>query len=417
MNAGRQADREVFRMRRLICAAVVAWLAATVSGIAVSSPSLAGERKPHSSKALSHQALTRQDLRIGLLLAGGPHAVVADDIAAGLDLALSEANRTAGGRHLVVVREDGDGGPLDSAARAQALAAAAAVDVFIGPATRTELPALREAAADVHLPLIVPVAEGALAPQHCSPYVFNLVPADDRVAGLVGAWIGGGGAGRRPAARHAYVLVPDDKAARANVAAFERQFEAAGGEIVGEESVSGSDPEFSAYLAKLRLVGADTMYAPFTGASAQALASDFKSLGLDSRVTVVGGAAGPAAASDGVRAVDYVPGLDTPENQKFRAAFEKRFGRAPSPEAARGYDAGRMIIEALRTAHGQAEQEAGLPALLAQVSFAGPRGTVRGGSLEQLSIVGGDAAGDKFLGRIAPTSPAPADSCHAPARS
>ncbi|MBV8534105.1 MAG: ABC transporter substrate-binding protein [Alphaproteobacteria bacterium] len=403
-------------MRRVMCAAVVAWLATTVSGIAVS-PSLAGERKPHSAKPLSHHASTRQDLRIGLLLAGGPHGAAADDIAAGLDLALAEANRTAGGRHLVVVREDGDGGPTDSAARAQALAAAGAADVFVGPATRTELPALREAAAEVQVPLIVPVSEGALAAQDCSPYVFNLVPADDRVAGLVGAWIGGGGAGRRPAGKHAYVLVPDDKAARANVAAFERQFEAAGGEIVGEESVSGSDPEFSAYLAKLRLVGADTMYAPFTGAPAKALASDFKSLGLETRVTVVGGAAGPAAGSGGIRAVDYVPGLDTPENQHFRTAFETRFGRAPSPEAARGYDAGRMIVEALRTAHGQPEQDGGLATLLAQVSFTGPRGAVRGGALEQLSVVDGANPDDKLLGRIAPTSPAPADSCHAPARS
>jgi len=397
-------------MRRLICAAVVAGLAATVSGMAMPQ-SMAGERKPHPPKALTHQ-----DFRIGLLLAGGPHAAVADDIAAGLDLALAETGRAVDRRHLVVVREDGDGGPMDAATRARALAAAGAVDVFIGPATRTELPALHDAADQAQVPLIVPVAEGALAPARCSPYVFHLVPADDRVAGLVGAWAGG-----HMPAKHAYVLVPDDKAARANVASFERQFEAAGGEIVGQESVSGSDPDFSPYLAKLRLVGADTMYAPFTGASAKALASDFKSLGLESRVTVVGGAAGPAATGDGIRAVDYVRGLDTPENQRFRAAFAKHFGRAPSPEAARGYDAGRMIIEALRAAHGQAEPEGGLAAALAQASFVGPRGSVRGGALEQLHVVSGEPAdgptGEKLLGRIEPTSPAPADSCHAPARS
>jgi branched-chain amino acid transport system substrate-binding protein len=373
--------------------------------------SLAGERKPHPPKVLMHQ-----DLRIGLLLAGGPHAAAADDIAAGLDLALAETGRTVDRRHLVVVREDGEGGPTDAAARARALAAAAAVDVFVGPATRTELPALRDAADEAQVPLIVPVAEGALAPQHCSPYVFHLVPADDQVAGLVGAWAGG-----HTPAKHAYVLVPDDKAARANVASFERQYEAAGGEIVGQESVSGSDPDFSPYLAKLRLVGADTIYAPFTGAPAKALASDFKSLGLESHVTVIGGAAGPAAIGDGIRAVDYVPGLDTPENQHFRAEFAKHFGRAPSPEAARGYDAGRMIVEAMRTAHGQTEREGGLAALLAQVSFVGPRGSVRGGTLEQLRVVVGEPAGgpagEKLLGRIEPTSPAPADSCHAPARS
>jgi branched-chain amino acid transport system substrate-binding protein len=395
-------------MRRLISAAVVAWLAAIVSGIAVPQ-SLAGER-PRSPKALSHQ-----DFRIGLLLASGPHAAAADDIAAGLDLALAETGRAVDRQHVVVVREDGNGGPTDAAARARGLAGAGAVDVLVGPATRTELAALREAADDVKIPLIVPVAEGALAPQHCSPYVFHLVPSDDQIAGLVGAWAGG-----RTPAKHAYVLVPADKAARADVAAFERQFEAAGGEIVGQESVSGSDPEFSPYLAKLRLVGADTIYAPFTGAPAKALASDFAELGLQSHVTVVGGAAGPAMASSGIRAVDYTPALDTPESRRFQIEFVKHFGRPASPEAARGYDAGRMIIEALRAAHIQAGEQGGFATLLAQVSFAGARGPVRGGSLERLYIVGGQPAaapGDRLLDRIQPTSPAPDDSCHAPARS
>jgi branched-chain amino acid transport system substrate-binding protein len=398
-------------MRRLVCVAVVAWLAATVSGVAVP-PSLAGERsKPHSPTAA-----TTQDFRIGLLLAGGPHAAVADDIAAGLDLALAEAGRAVDRRHVVVVREDGNGGPADAATRAKGLALAGAVDVLVGPATRTEIPALRDAADEAQVPVIVPVPEGALAPARCSPYVFHLVPSDDQVAGLVGAWVGA----RKPTKR-VYVLVPEDKPARADVAAFERQFEAAGGEIVGQESVSGSDPEFGPYLAKLRLVGADTIYAPFSGATAKALANDFEALGLDKHVAFVGGATGAPADNGGIRAVDYVSSLDTPENRRFRAEFAKHFGRPPSEHAARGYDAGRLIIEALRAAHEHADEAGGFASLLAQASFVGPRGTVRGAALDQVYIVGAPrpaaANGDELLDRVEPTSPAPAESCHLPARS
>lgn len=403
-------------MRRLMFAAVVSTLAATVFGSAAPS-SLAEElakvpaKAPHS-KALAHN----KDFRIGLLLAGGPHTATAEDIAAGLDLALAEAGRAVDRRHLVVVREDGDGGPTDAATRAKGLADAGAVDVLVGPATRTELPALRAVTDAEQVPLIIPVPEGALAEARCSPYVFHLAPSDDQMAGLVGAWVGA----RKPA-KHVYLLVPEDKPARADVAAFERQFAAAGGEVVGRESVSGSKPEFGAYLAKLRLVGADAIYAPFSGAPAKALASDFTALGLEKNVAFVGSASVPAVDGDGIRATDYLAASGSPENQRFRAEFAKHFGRVPTVQAARGYDAGRLIIEALRTAHGRVEDAGGLAGLLTQASFVGPRGAVHGGTVDHVYIVGAQpnapASGGVPPDRIEPVSPDPADSCHAPQRS
>src|SRR5512135_230948 len=93
--------------RRVVSAALAAWLVAIVS-ILAASPSLAGGRSPHPA---GHRAPKRghSDIRIGLLLASGPNAAGTEDIAAGLDLALAEAGRTVNGRHLVVIREDGDG--------------------------------------------------------------------------------------------------------------------------------------------------------------------------------------------------------------------------------------------------------------------------------------------------------------------
>lgn len=393
--------------KRLISAALAAGMAAVLA-LAAAPPALAGHRpKLRTAKALP-------DIRIGLLLASGPYAAVADDIAAGLELAILDAGRSVDRRHLVVVREDGNGAPADAATRASGLAAAEAVDVLVGPATQGEIAGLRDVADQHQIPLIVPVPGAADVTAKCSPYVFHLVPSDDQFAGLLGGWI----AGRKPAKR-VYVLVPQDSAGRARVAAFDRQYDGAGGALVGQETVAGSDPEFKPYLAKVRLMGADTIYAPFIGALAKTLMADFDDLGLAKQVSLIGRSRQVAAHEGEIEAVDYVASLDSPVNRRFQAEFARHYGRPASTSAARGYDAGRLIIDAVRAAHGNIGQSGDFAALLAQIGFTGPRGPVRGAALEQLYIVRAHAgsAGMELLDRVVPAAPAPADSCHMPARS
>lgn len=394
---------------RLTSAALAAMVAATVV-MTAAAPSMAAQRPKHRFTRHS------PEIRIGLLLAGGAHSRVADDIAAGLEIAVLEAGRSVYRHHLVVVREDGEGSPQDAATRAAGLAAASAVDVMVGPATRDEVAGLRDVAEEHQIPLIVPVSAVADAAARCSPYVFHLVRSSDQRAGLLGAWV----AGLKPAKR-VYVLVPQDAAGRAEVAAFDREYDARGGGLVGQETVSGSNPEFSPYLAKLRLMNADTIYAPFAGAAAKALAADFDSLGLAKNVAFVGSKAPITAHEGGIEVVDYAPALDSPENRRFHAEFVKHYGRSPSAYAARGYDAGRMIVEAMRAAHGKIGSSGDFAALLSQVGFTGPRGPLHGATLDQLYVVrthGPEAApGDGLLDRIVPNAPAPPDACHMPARS
>ncbi|HEX9465753.1 MAG TPA: ABC transporter substrate-binding protein [Alphaproteobacteria bacterium] len=336
----------------------------------------------------------RPEFRIGLLLAGGPYAASSDDIAAGLALALAEAGGGIHGRQLVILRDDGDGSPGGGAESARRLLAAASLDALVGPATSPELAALREVAESARVPLIVPgPGTAAEAAAKCSPYVLYLAPADEQTAGPLGSWVGS----QKPV-KHLYLLGPADAAGRSQVAAFKRQFEAAGGEIVGEEYVSGLNPDFSPYFAKLRLMGADTIYAPFAGVPADALVKQYETAGLEKRVGLVGAAALPGMVDgSAISAVDYTAVLDTPENQRFRAEFATRFGRVASEHAARGYDAGRLIVEALRTIplrpHDRdlPDRET-LTAALAHASFVGPRGPIqvdpqRGAAMDQLYIV------------------------------
>lgn len=309
-------------------------------------------------------------VRLGVLLAGGRYATASEDIAAGVALALAEGRETAG-RSVEILREDAAERPGDAAERARRLIAAGAT-VLVGPAMSRDVAALREVAHTAKVPLIVPVPGAAALALKCSPFVLHLAPAGEQVAGPLATWIG-----NRHAAKRIYLLAPDDLAAREMVAAFKRNFAATGGEIAGEEYVSAPNPDFTPYLAKLRLMDADAVYALFTGGAAGTFAQQLDALGLANRVALfsaspVNGA--KAAAVTG--ALDYVPTLDTPRNRSFREAFTRLNGRQPTEHAARGYDAGRLVVEAVGAMEGPIDRE-GLASALIGVSFVGPRGPIR----------------------------------------
>ena len=72
-----------------------------------------------------------------------------------------------------------------------------------------------------------------------------------------------------------------------------------------------------------------------------------------------------------IASLHYVPTLDTPENQAFVEAFKAKTGRIASEYAVQGYDAGRALIEAVKSG---ASDRATLAAALPKVKITSPRG-------------------------------------------
>ena len=70
-------------------------------------------------------------------------------------------------------------------------------------------------------------------------------------------------------------------------------------------------------------------------------------------------------------ALHYVPTINTPENKAFVEAFKAKFDRAPSEYAVQGYDAGRVLVEAVNA--GATDRES-ITEQLSKVSYSGPRG-------------------------------------------
>ncbi len=374
---GEKMRRRAVRGAALGCAAAIAVIAAGLVTSTLFAQSLI-EGGPLAPPEAEPQVRLAGDgtVRLGLLLAGGRHAAASEDIAAGVALAVAEANDRVGGRKIALLREDASrqsGDTLDKARRLIAMGA----DILIGPARPGDMPALRDLIDGERIPLVVPIPGArALAALKCSPFVLHLSPGEEQIAAPLGTWIG-----ERKTAKRLYLLAPDESPARETIAAFKKSFVAAGGEIVGEEYVSAPNPDFSPYLAKLRLMNADSIYALFQGEPAGMFARQFDAMGLSKRVALFGagpiGGLHPEKTAAVTGAFDYAPSLDTPENRLFREAFARLFARLPTEHAARGYDAARAVIEALHVTEGRTEDRDLLSATLARVWFMGPRGPIR----------------------------------------
>lgn len=69
--------------------------------------------------------------------------------------------------------------------------------------------------------------------------------------------------------------------------------------------------------------------------------------------------------------------LDTPENKAFVAAYEKKYNARPSIESVEGYDAARIIVEALKSLNGDTSDKQKLSQAIGKVQFASPRGPIK----------------------------------------
>ena len=316
---------------------------------------------------------------IGLLLAlTGPLSRASEEIAFGFALALDEVSWRAGGRPLKVLVEDTQNRPPHAVQRFAKLVGEDRIDLAVGPTGSAEALALRDAAHDSGIPLVVPNAGvDALTGERCSPFVIRVSYANEQIAAPLGAWLAEYGG-----VRSAYLLATDNTAGRDHVAAFRRTFGAGGGEIAGEELVPPATRDFTPYLGKLKLVRTEALFASFFGDAAQRLLENLEA--LDLRGLRLCGPGWLASTLDlgrvGARAAGiigsaiWLPDLDDPGNRAFVSAFTSRHQRPPTEFAAQGYDAGRLVVAALDALDGETRNRRALAAVLARTPFTGARG-------------------------------------------
>jgi branched-chain amino acid transport system substrate-binding protein len=163
---------------------------------------------------------------------------------------------------------------------------------------------------------------------------------------------------------------------------FRQSFKSLGGEIVAEQSYSEGDSDFRAQLTQIKSVNPEAIYVPGYYTEVATIARQARELGIT--VPLLGGDGwdSPKLFEIGGEALDgcylsnhYSVDDPSPAIQKFVADYKKKYNGTPDALAALGYDAARILADAIKRA-GSTDGEKIRDALKTVKDFPGVTGTI-----------------------------------------
>jgi len=139
---------------------------------------------------------------------------------------------------------------------------------------------------------------------------------------------------------------------------FKKSFVANGGSIVAEEAYLQKDTDFKAVLTKIKATNPEIIYVPGYYEEVGKIIKQARELGIT--VPIVGGdgwdspklpeIAGADALNNTFFTNHYSPDADSAESKAFVAAFEKEYKQKPDAPAVLGYDALKLMVDAIKRA-------------------------------------------------------------------
>ncbi|MBT0993129.1 urea ABC transporter substrate-binding protein [Cellulomonas sp. DKR-3] len=268
-------------------------------------------------------------VKIGFLNSlSGTMAISEQTVRDALDMAAEEINAAGGvmGKQLEVVAEDGASEPTVFAEKAEKLIKSDCVAAVFGGWTSSSRKAMLPVFEDNDALLFYPVQYEGL---EASPNIFytgattnqQIIPAMDylKEQGVTKVFLVGSD----------YVF---PRTANKEIVAYSK---ANGIEIVGEEYAPLGHTDFSTIVTKLKQSGAEAVFNTLNGDSNVAFFKEYKNVGLAADTTPVVsvsiaeeevGGIGVDNVVGQLTAWNYYQTVESPENEKFVAAFKAKYG-------------------------------------------------------------------------------------------
>lgn len=297
----------------------------------------------------------------------------------GIDLAIDEVNATGGvlGRQVRVIVEDDQGRPEEAQTVVTKLITSDNVVALLGEVASSRTLAAAPVAQQYGIPMVTPSSTEPRITE-IGDFIFRVCFITPVQAAVMARFATNTLQARRIAIlrdiRNDYsVGLADD---------FIDDLTAMGGTIVADQSYSEGDTDFSAQLTSIAATNPDAIFIPGYYTEVGLIARQARQLGLgvpllggdgwDSpRLTEIGG----AALNDGYFVTHYSADNPDPTIQKFVTDYSERFGEAPDAMAALGYDAAKILMDAIERA-GSTEPTAIRDALAQTSDFPGVTGNI-----------------------------------------
>src|SRR6516164_8147071 len=292
-------------------------------------------------------------VKIGLITTlSGPPAVIGQQQRNGFQLALKTMGNKLGGRDVEVIVQDDELKPDVAVSKVKAFVERDKVDFVVGPIFSNILQAIMKPVTDSGTILISPNAGTSnFAGRECNANFFVTSYQNDQNHEVLGRYAQDKGM------KKVFLMAPNYQAGKDSMAGFKRYFK---GDIADEVYVPLNQLDYSAELAKIAAAQPDAIFVFLPGGMGVNFVKQFRQAGLANKITflsafTVDESTLPAqqdAALGFFGGANWAPNLDTPENKKFVAAYEKEYNAVPGSYAFQAYDASQLIDSALKQTKG-----------------------------------------------------------------
>ena len=325
-------------------------------------------------------AASTDPIRIGEFASmTGKEATYGQTAHRGAVLAIEEANAAGGvlGRRIELLTEDNQSKPGESATIVKKFISRDKVVAVLGEIVSSRTLEVAPICQNARIPLVSP---GATAPEVTSKgdYIFRACFIDPFVGTITAKFARG-----TLKAKRAAVLSSVSSAQSVGLARFFREkFTAEGGVIALEQKFNEGDKDFRAQLTAIRAAEVDAIFIPAYYTEAALICKQARDLGLTIPLLGTDGWESSEFIAIGGKAVEgcYLVTHYSAENgssvvKDFNTRYFQRWGTPSNALSALGYDAAKLLIDALRRA-GTTNASTLRDALAATRDFTGAAGTI-----------------------------------------
>lgn len=318
------------------------------------------------SAAWTTGAFAQETVKIGLILPySGPFADAANQLDAGVKLYMEKFGDEVAGKKIEIIRKDTGGPNADVAKRmAQELVVRDNVDIIAGFALTPEAIGAAEVATEAKkLTVLMNAATSSII--ELSPYMVRTSVTIPQLNYALGKW-----AVEEDNVKQAYTLVSDYGPGIDAEGSFAQGFKEAGGTILGADRTPVANPDFSAYVQRVKDSNPEAVYIFVPGgAQPAAIGKALVDRGLAPPATKIlaqGELTHPEAlesmgetALGIITTFHYTLERDDPLNNEFVEGYHAaNNNRSPDLFSIGGYDGMHLIYEALKKTDGDASGDA-----------------------------------------------------------
>lgn len=297
----------------------------------------------------------------------------------GVLMAADEINKAGGinGRQITILSEDDEGRPEKAATVVTKLIDQDKVIALLGEVASGNSLAAAPKAQGAHVPMISPSSTNPAVTQ-VGDYIFRVCFIDPFQGEVMAKFA----ANTLKAKSAAIMLDFNSPYSRGLTEFFEKSFTKLGGQIVSKQSYTQGDRDYKGQLTSIRSLNPDVIYVPGYYGEVGVIAKQAKQLGIQQPLLGGDGWDAPQLWELGGNSLNgsfisnhYSVEDPSPAIQKFVGDFRGRYNVVPDALAALGYDAMRVLGDALKRA-GTSEGPKLRDAIAATKEFPGVTGVI-----------------------------------------